>query len=252
MRFQQEEELLNLLKDQIDKRSSSKKFVAMDADGTLWPEDANNILLHYEIQKGLRDLSDLLDPDYQNETNRCYRCELFAKRQAGWTLKELKFHCLEALKENPLHVFTFQKKLMRYLKQKGMRICVVTASIKWLVEIAVKLYDLPVDEVLGVETRLRGEYIDSELVHPAPIAQWKGEVFLRHSQGESCFLAGGNTFMDMPLLKMAEVPFVVHSANQGNETFLEEEKLKNWAAKNDWIIFKRLSDSKQSFSTSKQ
>ena len=239
MRFQQEEKLLNRLKNQIDKRLLSKKFAAMDADGTLWPEDANNILLNYEMQKGLRDLSDLLDPSYRNETNRYKRCELFAKRQAGWTLKELKFHCLEALKEKPLHVFAFQKKLMRYLKQKGLQICVVTASIKWLVETAVEFYDLPVDEVLGVETKLKGEYIGSELVRPAPVAKFKGEVFLRHSQGESCFLAGGNTSMDKPLLEMAEVPFVVHSASQGSEIFLAEEELKNWAIQNNWIVFER-------------
>ena len=237
LKFQKEEQLLSKLKDKIDKRASFKNLAVFDADGTLWPEDANNILLKYQIKKGLRDLKDLLKPLYRNEGNRYRRCELFVERQAGLKLQEFKFYCLEALKESPLHIFPFQKELLKYLKQKDMKIFVVTASIKWLVESAVKLYDLPVDKVLGVETRLEGETIGAELLRPAPIAEFKGEVFLKHSQEETCFLAGGNTFSDLPLLKMAEVPFVVHSASRDNENFPAEEKLKKLAIKNNWIIF---------------
>lgn len=237
MKFQQEEKLLDLLKRQIDDKLLSKNIAALDADGTLWPEDANNILLQYEIKKGLRDLNDLLDPFYQSEGNRYKRCELFAERQAGFELQEFRFHCLEALNESPLHVFPFQKELIKYLKQKGMKIFVVTASVKWLVESAVKLYDLPVDKVLGVETKLQEGVISPELLRPAPVGQFKGEVFLKHSQGEACFLAGGNTPSDLPLLEMAEVPFVVHSAGEENENFPSERKLTKRAVKNDWILF---------------
>ena len=240
MEFHKEDQLLNLLKDQIDKKHPSKNLVALDADGTLWPEDANNVLLQYQIKKGLRDLSDLLSSYYQNDGNRYKRCEIFAEKQAGFKLGEFRSYCLSALKEQPLHVFPFQKKLLRYLKQKGMKIFVVTASIKWLVEEAVKLYDLPVDKVLGVETKLQRDTISTELVRPAPLAHFKAEVFLKYSQGEKCFLAGGNTSSDIPLLEMAEVPFVVHSAGQENENFLAEDKLKKWAVKNNWIVFQKV------------
>lgn len=237
LKFQKEEQLLNKLKDKVDNRAPFKNLVAFDADGTLWPEDANSILLEYQIKKGLRDLKDLLSPIYCNEGNRYRRCELFAERQAGFKLQEFKNYCLEALRENPLHVFSFQKKLLKYLKQKGMKIFVVTASIKWLVESAVKLYNLPVDEVLGVEAKLEGEIISAELLRPAPISGLKGEVFLKYSQGKSCFLAGGNTSSDLPLLEMAEVPFVVHSAGRENENFPAEEKLIKLAVRKNWIIF---------------
>ena len=237
MKFQQEEKLLDLLKEQIDSTFPSKKIAALDADGTLWPEDTNNILLQYEIKNGLRDLADLLSPFYQNEGNRYKRCELFAERQAGFKFQEFKTYCLEALNESPLHVFPFQRELIKYLKQKGLKVFVVTASVKWLVELAVKFYDLPVDEVLGVETKLKAGVISSELLRPAPVAKFKEEVFLKHSQGEPCFLAGGNTFSDLPLLEMAEVPFVVHSADKKNENFPAEQKLKKLAIKNNWIIF---------------
>ena len=111
--------------------------------------------------------------------------------------------------------------------------------MKWLVEEAVKLYNLPVDKVLGVELKLEGNKISEELLKPAPFSHSKAEVFLQHSSMEKCFLAGGNTFADCPLLEMAEVSFVVHSALKGDEIFSAEEKLKKLAIKNNWIIFER-------------
>ncbi len=239
MRFQQEDKLLNVLKKKIDKRPLSKNLVAMDADGTLWPEDANNILLEYEIKNNLRDLSDLLDLRYRSDGFRYKRCELFAERQAGFTLQEFKSYCHKALSETSLHIFPFQRELLKYIKQKSMKVFIVTASVQWLVEAAVELYNLPVDGVLGVQTKLEESIITEELLRPAPIAGFKAEVFLKHNKGIPCFLAGGNTSSDIPLLEMAEAPFVVHSADRENENFSAEKRLKKMALKNNWIVFQK-------------
>ena len=138
----------------------------------------------------MRDLNDLLDPCYQEETNRRKRCELFAIRQAGFKLEEFKFYCREALRENPLHPFPFQKNLLEYLHKKNLKIVVVSSSIKWLVEIAVQSCSFPVDEVLGVETRVEEGLISSELIRPAPIGSFKGEVLLKHNQGKNIVFGG--------------------------------------------------------------
>lgn len=240
MKFQKEEQLLNQLKKLVEEKPSSRIFAALDADGTLWPEDANYNFLKYEMETGLRDLKDLLSFHYGMEGHRYKRCQLLAERQAGFELEELQMHCRKALQIHPLHVFPFQRELLAYLKDKGMKIVILTASLKWLVEQAVQLYDLPVDEVLGVETRLKGGKISSELVQPAPFAGSKGEVFLKYSQGGKCFLAGGNTPTDLPLLEMAEAPFAVHSAGPDNEIFPAEQKLKKQAVKNNWIVFEKM------------
>ena len=238
--FHNEEKLFDCLKKQIEEKDCYDQFVALDADGTLWPEDANNILLEYQITKGFQDLKEFLKPDYQVETHRYKRCELFVQRQKGLTLEAFQSYCLKALQKKPLHVFPFQIRFLQYLKQKGMKIIVVTASIKWLVEVAVRLYDLPVDEVLGVETQLQEGLISSQLVRPAPIAKYKGDVFLKYSQGKKCLIAGGNTSSDLPLLEMASVPFVVHSARPENENFSAEQKLKKQAINKGWILFENL------------
>ena len=238
LKFKRESQLLCFLKKQVDQRPSSENLVAMDADGTLWPEDANNHLIEYQEKSSLRKLDDILDPFYREDKRRYKRCELFIERQAGFSLKEFRSHSLAALEERPLHVFPFQKELLVYLKKQGMKIFIVTASIKWLVEEAVKFYDLPVDGVLGLETKLEKGILTREIVRPAPLSIFKGEVFLKHSQGKKCFLAGGNTPSDLPLLKMAQCPFVVHSAGQENENFLGESKLRRIAVANNWTLFK--------------
>lgn len=237
LKFKRESQLLDVLQKRIDQSPSSENLVAMDADGTLWPEDANNHLVEYQRRKSLRKLDDILDPRYQEDGNRYRRCELFVERQAGFSLKEFQSHCLSALEEKPLHVFSFQRELLTYLNQKGMTIFIVTASIKWLVETAVRLYDLPVEGVLGLETKLKDGILTEEIIRPAPISTFKGEVFLKHNKGRGCFLAGGNTPSDLPLLQMAKCPFVVHSAEPGNENFPGESRLKEIAVENNWTLF---------------
>ena len=237
MSFYREDELLQQLKGRINKATPfKKKIVVFDADGTLWPEDINDIFLNYLTQKGLRDLSDLLKPYYRR--HRQEYCELFTLRQAGFSLKEFKLHSRQALKEKPLHVFPFQKKLLLYLKQEGLKICVVTASIKWLVEIAIQSNHLPVDQVLGAETLIKNGKLSSQLLRPSPINN-KKEVFLKYYLEENCLLAGGNTKTDLPLLEIAQIPFVVHSARKESFLFPIEEKLKAVALKKKWIIFEK-------------
>ena len=237
MRFYKEKFLLSQLKNQIDKAPAGC-LAALDADGTLWPEDANDILLDYEQKKALRDFKNLLDPYYREESHRKELCELFAKGQAGWRLEEFRFYCREALREKPLNPFPFQKNLLEHLKKRGFRICIVTASVGWLVEEAVKLYSLPVDKVLGAKTELKGDIISDKLLKPSPIS-YKAKAFLNFSQGEKCFLAGGNTKTDLQLLQMAQAPFAVHSAPPKSLVFPAEKKLKNLAIQKGWIVFER-------------
>jgi len=155
--FKKEKELLDLIKKQLDQKSASHVFTALDADGTLWPEDANYHLMKYQNQTAVRDLEEILKLHFDKKYSRSKLCRFFAKKQAGFELEELKGCCQKALKTYPLHVFSFQRKLLEYLKQKNIQIVVVTASLKYIVEQAVQLYDLPVDKVLGVENQLKGQ-----------------------------------------------------------------------------------------------
>ena len=241
MRFHNEKFLLRGLKKSIEGRPSSQNLAVLDADGTLWPEDVNDILLDYEIQTGQSNSKQLETlPAGDDEAERAKRCALFASLQAGFSLEEFKALCLEALKQTPLRVFPFQRDLLGHLKQQGLSVTVVSASMKYLVETAIQCYDLPVDRVLGVETELKDGRLGAKILKPAPFSHFKGEVFLQNSQGKKPFIAGGNTLADLPLLEMAHTAFVVRSAKKGNKNFLSEKKLLTKALQNNWKVFQPL------------
>ena len=241
MKFHREEELLNRIKKAVKKRQPSKNLAVLDADGTLWSEDANHILLDYQVKKDKKKFETLLDIEHQ--THRYKLCEDFVQRQSGLTLDEFQSLAGKALEKKPLNVFPFQRLLLDYLKNENMKIVIVTASIEWLVELAVEKYALPVDRVLGMRTKLEGNRITNQIIRPAPVSQYKAEVLFDRLPEESCFLAGGNTLTDQPLLELAEISFVVNSADSKNIIFPSEQKLKQLALKKNWILFEKQDNS---------
>ena len=147
-------------------------------------QDVNNLLLNYQVENKLRDLKDLFHPLYENEKHRSERCEEFVRRQAGFSPEDIKEQLRAALKARPLTVFPFQKELMRHFKEKGFKIFIVTASIKWLVEEIVEQKNLPVDKVLGVQVQLSAGRLTKELIPPLTYGEGKKEAFLKESNGK--------------------------------------------------------------------
>ena len=240
MEFQNEKHLMNQLKNHLKNIAKKGDFAAFDADGTLWFEDANQILLDYQLAQGLREgLREVLDPQYREESLRHKRCQLFAEKQAGLGLPEFRSQCRAAFKAKPLQLFRFQKELLEYLKQLELRVCIVTSSISYLVEEVVQNLCLPVEKVIGVEPKLKDGRLSSQLEEPAPLGNRKGEAFLQYSRGKACVLAGGNSSSDLPLLKMAHIAFVVGSAEPGHENHLGEKNLLTQALDKGWMTFQK-------------
>ena len=230
---------LTPLKDKIDTfiKSNEEAFAVFDADGTLWMQDVNDLLLKYQIENNLRDLKDLTRSLYNPEKKRGFRCAEFVRRQAGLSLKEIKRQLEKVLKDNSLTVFPFQKNLMKYLKTKEVKIFVVTASMQWLVEEAVKQNQLPVDKVLGVQSKIKGEILTEDLILPVTYGEGKKQALLKETNNKKPLFAAGNSPGDLFLLEMASLSLVVNSASpQNKENFPCEEKMKFLARKKGWFF----------------
>ena len=230
--------LLTEIQNKIEKETHPPLFSVFDADGTLWKEDANNILLNYEEKYKLRKVSYLMNRKFTPNTERGKRCQQFTCEQAGFTLEEFRHHCQKALKEEPLTPFPFQKKLLQYLKSKNHLIYVVTASIKWLVEEACKLHSLPVDKVLGAETVVKDGLITDQMIHPLTHGIGKKTALLKSTKDNPPLFASGNTQSDVPLLEMAKVRLVIHSSKKGDENFESEQATEALAQKENWFVWK--------------
>lgn len=229
--------LLTEIQNKIEQEARSPLFSVFDADGTLWKEDANNILLNYEEKYKLRKVAYLMNRKFTPNTERGKRCQQFTCEQAGFTLEEFRHHCRKALKETPLTPFPFQKKLLQYLKSKNHFIYVVTASIKWLAEEACLLHSLPVDKVLGAETVVKEGCITDQIILPLTHGIGKKTTFLKSTKNNLPLFASGNTQSDVPLLEMAKVRLVIHSSKKGEENFESERATKVLAKKEGWFVW---------------
>ena len=238
MKFKNEEEILNQLKEKIKEELVDEKtpFVALDADGTLWPQDVNHILLNYQEEKGLIKWRDFFLKTRGDE-NRGQRCREAARKQESFSVSDFKNHCREALQKIPVGIFPFQKDLISFLKDQGFKIFIVTASLKYLVEQALEENKISVDCVLGIETKIKQGHFTSDLIFPITYNEGKAEAFLKQSKGKKPLLAGGNTRSDLSLLKLARIPFVVNSATKDNENFSSEQKMKEWLTEVKGFLF---------------
>lgn len=230
---------LTPLKNKIDTyiKSNEEALAVFDADGTLWMQDVNDLLLKYQIENNLRDLKDLTRPLYKPEKKRGFRCAEFVRRQAGLSLKEIQQQLEEVLKDKSLTVFPSQKNLMIYFKSRGMKIFVVTASMQWLVEEAVKQNQLPVDKVLGVQSKIKEGILTEDLIRPVTYGEGKKQALLKETNNKKPLFAAGNSPGDLFLLEMASLSLVVNSAPpQNKENFPGEEKMKFLAREKGWFF----------------
>lgn len=227
-------------------KKGEPSFAVFDADGTLWMQDVNNLLLNHQLENRLRDLKDLFHPMYENEKHRSKRCEEFVRRQAGFSPQEIKEQLREALKAQPLTVFPFQQELMRHFKERGLKIFIVTASIKWLVEEIVEQKSLPVDKVLGVQVQLNAGRLTKELIPPLTYGEGKREAFLKESNGKKPLFVAGNSPGDLHLLKTASVALVVNAASEENsEHFSGEQQMRRLAREKAWFLMDLLKEPPQ-------
>lgn len=239
---------LTLIKEKIENllRREESSFAVFDADGTLWAQDVNNLLLNHQIENNLRDLKDLLHPMYEAEGHRKERCREFVRRQAGFSPEDIKQQLREVLKTRSLTVFPFQIELMRYFKKRGFKNFIVTASIKWLVEEIVEQKNLPVDKVFGMQVRLLEGKLTNEFIPPLTYGEGKKEAFLRESDGKKPLFVAGNSPGDLFLLETASVALIVNSASKENkEHFSGEQAMRQLAKKKGWFLMDLLKNPPQ-------
>ncbi len=218
------------------KARGEQPYAAFDADGTLWPEDVNHILIKYQQRQGLREVSDLLKNNLW-QGRRAEKCAEFARRQQDLSPGSLRVFCRAALGECPPRPFPLMAWLLRLLRENGLMIYVVSASLEPLVEEALKGAGLAADRVLGAKCRVAGGGITSHVIQPLTYGPGKKQALLQITGGRRPWLAAGNSLSDLPLLELAEAPVAVRSAPAGHENFDSERELAALAKQRGWLAF---------------
>jgi phosphoserine phosphatase len=217
----------------------AEPIAAFDADGTLWDIDLGETFFHYQIDNKLVDLPG--DPwnHYQElkKQDPAIAYLWLAQINRGKNLQQVQDWATEAIKDiSPVPVFEEQQKIIDLFKSKGVKIYIITASVKWAVEPGAKLLGLDADSVIGIETAVENSLVTDKQKGIVTYQMGKVEALLERTEGKKPFFASGNTMGDFQLLNTASsLAIAVSAANQDDRLYKAENDLQKIAEQKAWL-----------------
>ena len=240
----------NKLKEEVhnSKDKTNPMFAAFDADGTLWPGDVGRGFFQFLIKqkfliKKFPDLQEALDLTIK-ENGKKYALIWLAQILSGFKLTEVQKWVKQFFMKNPLKVFLIHKHTIEFLHSKNIPVYIVSSSVQWVLEEALKKFNIPTDNIIGVRTIVRNGIITDQPVLPAPVHENKIKALHEKTKGANPFLVSGNTPADLSLLEASShLRLVVASAKTksnnlslgGDRMYLLEKQLVQIAKDKKWF-----------------
>ncbi|MGE5085888.1 MAG: HAD family hydrolase [Bacillota bacterium] len=229
---------INATLDQV-LEEQSQPVAAFDADGTLWDIDLGENFFQYQIDHNLVKLPPNPWEHYQDmkaaDPRKAYLW--LAQICQGHSLKEIQSWAKDAVKASaPIPIFSEQEKLIKLFMSRGVKIYIITASVKWAVEAGAELLGLASDSVIGIETESANGIVSARQKGLITYRQGKVEALLEKTQGRLPFFASGNTMGDFQLLKAStHLSLAVSAAHEDEKLFKTEQDLASEAEQNGWL-----------------
>lgn len=224
----------------VDKalKQNPQPVAAFDADGTLWDTDLGEAFFRYQIDNSLIPLPE--DP-WQHYTDlkkkdRSIAYLWLAQILKGQSFAQVQAWATESLQAlQPVPLFPEQQKLVELFLSRGVRVYIVTASVKWAVEPGALLLGLKHEHVIGIETKVeKGLVTETQegiITHQAG----KAEALLKATGGVAPFFCSGNTMGDLELLECStDVRLAVSAASRDDKIFRTEDELQKLATQRGW------------------
>lgn len=232
---------------QAAKKSSSQPVAAFDADGTLWDIDLGETFFDYLIDQKLVPLPK--DPwTYYEDLKKVDKPKAYlwlAQICQGQSLETIqKWADLGVQTLKPLPVFEAQKNLIDYFLSEGVKVHIVTASVKWAVEPGAQRLGLDFDSVIGIETFVRDGFITDQQKGDITYREGKVKALLAKTGNQKPFFASGNTEGDEALLESATgVALAVSATRRDDKLFRTEAQLLKQAQTKGWLTHRFVDDS---------
>ncbi|MCB0368655.1 MAG: haloacid dehalogenase-like hydrolase [Bdellovibrionales bacterium] len=236
-------ELWDLIKNTTKelKQKNQPLIAAFDADGTLWDCDLGENLFKYTIDNGLVPLPESPWEHYfaMKKINSDPRSAYLwlAQIYKGLPLPQVQKWAEEAVRQlDPLPIFDDQLKLIKFLQSEGVKIYIVTASIKWAVIPGAKILGLTEANVLGVATKVIDNMITEEQDNIITYREGKPQALLDISSGIKPYLSVGNSEGDLNLLESSTLlRLAVSAAKDNDKLFQTESNLQTIAKSRNWL-----------------
>ena len=220
--------------------NGAESIAAFDADGTLWNMDMGEYFFEYQIKNNL--LPNLpKDPwNYYWEMQKEDPPKAYlwlAQINQGHSEKVVQRWAQRAFDEIPsVPVFSPMQEIIQYLQKRGVKIYIVTASIKWAVQPGAKFLDIPSENVIGVTTQVKNGIITASAEGVVTWRDGKVTGLLDSTHGKFPFFSAGNTLGDLALLESAtHLRLANCAAPKDHHNFNTEQKLLQLAAERGWL-----------------
>lgn len=229
------------------KKEHSQPVAAFDADGTLWDTDLGEAFFDYLIDHKLVSLP--VDPwthyEDMKKVNKPAAYLWLAQICQGKTLDQIQQWAQQGVEEmKPLPIFEPQKKLIEYFLSEGVKVYIVTASVKWAVEPGALRLGLTYDDVIGIETHVQNGIITDQQKGDITYREGKVKALLNKNGNQIPFFASGNTEGDEALLASAtHLSLAVSATRRDDRLFRTEASLLKLADKKGWLTHRFVDDS---------
>lgn len=236
------QQILKAIDLEVDKYDGDAPPVAaFDADGTLWTCDMGELFLLYQIKHKLLKRA---PEDPWKEYFRIHD-EISHKQAYLWLAQinaEEKIETVRGWADDfmrsldPVPTFDEQKVIIDHLHSKGVKVYVVTASIKWSVEPGAKLYGIPQENVIGIQTKVKDGIVTTEQEGAITWREGKVEGLLLNTNNQRPIFASGNSDGDLALLESSTgLRLVMASAKPDEANYSTEKKMQDLAKERGWF-----------------
>lgn len=239
--FNPPQDYLNNLKLRITEALKNPKthpIAAFDADGTLWFSDVGRDFYDFQIKHNYFPQGESFNwDDYKAIEAQGMEKGLtwLGKILAGESLGELKKKVQLFNEEYPPIYVNEQKEIIKFLKESGVRVMIVTASVGWTIEPAAQEFDIPPEDIVGIRTRVKDNIITDDVHFPISWAEGKVDALLEATGGKKPFLASGNTTSDMHMVGLStDIKLVIHGSKPGDLVYESEVKALAMAKEKGW------------------
>ena len=223
-------------------QSDGPFYAAFDADGTLWDSDLGEQFFQYQIDHSQLPHLVGVDPwEYYESTKKVDPIKAYlwlAQINAGQPLEKVRQWARESVEKSGARVFEPQKEMISWLKNEGVEVFIVTASIQWAVEPAAQMVGIDFSHVMGIQTSTDDQGLVTN-IQKGPITwrEGKAQALLERTNKVKPVFCSGNTLGDISLIETSiGGRLCIQTQIEKNGLYEEESKLFEHAVANNWPV----------------
>jgi phosphoserine phosphatase len=191
------------------------RIAVFDCDGTLWSGDAGSAFMHWTVETGLlsRSAIDWLDGRYRKyrrgEVSELAICGEMVQVYQGLRETEVRRAAADFFRARiERNIFPEMQRLIADLQHSGVEIWAVSSTNDWVIEEAMKRFDIAANRVLAARVEVV-EGMVTDCLLDVPTDQGKVDSLARAAitQPDAVF---GNSVHDAAMLAIARRAFPVN------------------------------------------